>query len=402
MRHLLQSHLTLRIDRTAVTAELTHWRGDVTRYETEIAPDADPTAATLAAVSTTLDAAVRRRRLVRPLVTIALACDRVSSGVVRFDALPRSAADRHLVVAQRFCRDHKLDARSTVVAFSVYALPGGQIAVLADAAPRGLIDGLIGICAGHGVHCDLVCSDLSLATCGVRPSQLGVLGVFAEGGCTLLFFGRDGAPVGVATQARDAHTLVQRVSVRLARYAAQSGVDEAQLAFYASDPSGTAADAVATLTAAHQESGARLTRPGPARGAATHAANFSRDTRRLARSAAVAAVMLALCVSGATGWLAALARDSTERADAADVQVARIERAVADSRKTAADAPATGVFERLQERIAALNALDYGATPSVIASAQREITEAEMAASEPAGQLDTVRGWKKERTLVSS
>ncbi|MDO9384538.1 MAG: hypothetical protein Q7T86_16935 [Hyphomicrobiaceae bacterium] len=243
MMGMLQSSLKLRVGTVSVTAELRPWRGARVFHSTAL--QADDGNAVPAAVNEALQRVLQARRLANPRVSVSLGSALTRSGVMRFAALPRSAGDRALIVSQRFCRDYKLDGRSTVVAFSTYPQANGQHAVLADAAPRALIDGLIAAAASHGLHCDIISSDLSLALAGLprQPAAAGLLAVFPEEGCSLVFLDAHGAPVSVATLAQDDATLADRLAARIDRYAAQSGVAIDRMALHVRDHSGRQAAA---------------------------------------------------------------------------------------------------------------------------------------------------------------
>ncbi|MDO9384537.1 MAG: hypothetical protein Q7T86_16930 [Hyphomicrobiaceae bacterium] len=81
----------------------------------------------------------------------------------------------------------------------------------------------------------------------------------------------------------------------------------------------------------------------------------------------VAGIALASSLAAAATSLVLLqaAHDSATQVDLTERRVARLREAVAQAKTAAADAPAVEVFAALRDRITALNALDYGATPSV-------------------------------------
>lgn len=94
-------------------------------------------------------------------------------------------------------------------------------------------------------------------------------------------------------------------------------------------------------------------------------ANFSRDLRRAADLTA-AATAIAAAAALALSFFALVDRASlNQAADMAEARAQRLTKDIAAARVEAADAPAMGVFAALRDRVNALNALDYGATPPV-------------------------------------
>jgi hypothetical protein len=229
------TRLEVSIGATAVTA-CRNRSGAPVAEVTEPIADAGDVSAIVAAFSAALQRIWQTGRLASPRVRVELAAAHASSGVLRLPAVPAKSSDRALIVTQRFCRDYKLDARTTAVAFSVHPLSDGHYAILANAAPRALIDGLAHAAASHGRYCDEISSDLALAFVELpRPAAApGVLVVSAVDRCTLLFLDAAGAPVSVASLASNA-SLAERLNDRIDRYAAQCGVERAALVVHMRD-----------------------------------------------------------------------------------------------------------------------------------------------------------------------
>lgn len=190
--------------------------------------------------------------LVSPNVCVSVAGPEVRTGVIRFDALPRKAADRTLIVTQRFCRDHKLDAKSTAVAFSVHApAEGGLITVLACAMPRIMLDVLTSTVAAHGLYCDLITSDVSLALAGLDAKSTtgpGMLAITADHACTLLVLGAGAQPQSVVTLTEtDGGTLAARLVARLLRYVSHFNTEAAHFTCHLYDTTGVGASLAAAL-----------------------------------------------------------------------------------------------------------------------------------------------------------
>lgn len=224
------SRLDIRLGSTTVDARFHAGRGAVQMQREPI----DGEAADVA-LHALLGRLMRRPRFTSPHVCVSIAGPQVRAGVLRFDTLPRKSGDRALIVTQRFCREHKLDAKTTAVAFSVHR-PAKSVAatVLACALPRSLVDSVTATLATHNLYGDVITSELSLALAALQPRHTalpGVLTVVAEQGCTMLLMGAGGQPLSVArlTNGGDG-TLTARHVARVRRYAGQLGVEPASLA----------------------------------------------------------------------------------------------------------------------------------------------------------------------------
>jgi hypothetical protein len=94
-------------------------------------------------------------------------------------------------------------------------------------------------------------------------------------------------------------------------------------------------------------------------------ANFSRDTRRLVSVLAVAMSVASLAAAGTTLLLLQAANEYAALAETTALQVSRLENDASQARASAVNAPSRAVFDSLKDDIVALNALDYGAAPTV-------------------------------------
>jgi hypothetical protein len=224
MMRSLQSALDIRIEPGRVAGRLRTWRGGTTMH-----CSADVAETCEALFQDLLSRLLRRRTLAKPRVRICLAVPEVRSSVLRFDTLPRRQDDRRLVVTQRFCRDHKLDPRATVIAYSVGSSVKG-CSILADAMPKTMLHGLVSVLAGHGLHGDVIATEPSLALAGRgitgNPAP-SVLVIEQNHGTTLLLLAPGGHPISVSTLSAAADgALTPRLHARLARYAAVLGVPQ--------------------------------------------------------------------------------------------------------------------------------------------------------------------------------
>lgn len=218
---LTQQDVAIRVGPASVTADLSHGR-DVRRATVDVGGDPPATA-----LSTCLDCLFPGIPRTAPRVTLALSDALARSSVLRFDALPRRAADRQLIIAQRFCRDHKIDAKQTAIAFSVHATPG-TVRVLATAIPRDLVTAITATLSSHGLYADIIAADVALAHVSVphaRTSRSSVLAVTTETGATLLLRDATGTPLNIATlSGNEPGALADRLNARVDRYAHHLGV----------------------------------------------------------------------------------------------------------------------------------------------------------------------------------
>lgn len=242
--------IDIRIGPASVDAQVRTWNGTAATYHQPI--DEEGVAAGLGQV---LSQVRRKPGLVSPHVCVSVAGPEVRAGVIRFDALPRNAADRALIVTQRFCREHKLDAKATAVAFSVHApFKAAACTVLACAMPRTMLDALTSTFAAHGLYCDLITSDLSLALARLDARHTfgpGMLAIAADHGCTLLVLGAGAQPQSVVTltEAGDG-SLAARLVARLQRYVSHFDIEPARFACHLYATTDAGASLAAALRAA--------------------------------------------------------------------------------------------------------------------------------------------------------
>lgn len=95
------------------------------------------------------------------------------------------------------------------------------------------------------------------------------------------------------------------------------------------------------------------------------AANFSRDLRRTSATAAGVAGLAAATALAFSAIAFIESGSLKEAASFADARARRLAHDIAAARAEAVDAPEISVFAALRDRVEALNALDYGATPAV-------------------------------------
>lgn len=249
--------LQVRVSATAVTAELRQ----AGRRAMETTRRLEPGIAAADALSEQLGRLIRRGAFSLPAVEVALSPDIVRSTVLRFEALPRQHSDRGLIVTQRFCREHKLDAKATAVAFSVHPMPDRGAAVLASAIPHSDRVDLMAPFAAHGLYCDVVAPELSLAlsALGTAPATpAAVLAVVSERSCTMLLLGAGRTPLSVVSLTHGGTdgceteptvpALPARLKSRVERFAGHLGLPPTDVAVHVYDPLGCGlADALQDL-----------------------------------------------------------------------------------------------------------------------------------------------------------
>nr|WP_246741895.1 GspE/PulE family protein [Rhodomicrobium udaipurense] len=116
----------------------------------------DPSHTMRSALDEVLDAIVPGRRVTSPFVQVSLEGQRILSGIKRFTVLPKSPSDRRLVISQRFCRDHRLEAD----AFDVMGWPlaGGESIkkILCLAVEKKTLKTIREALAAKGLHADVI------------------------------------------------------------------------------------------------------------------------------------------------------------------------------------------------------------------------------------------------------
>lgn len=254
-------HLHARFDvRIASDGVRVRWqcaRGRVLTGDVAAGEDAGQSVDTVRdALNTALAQILKRRGMTRPHVRVAVATTAMRSGVLRFDELPRNRADCSLLVSQRFCREHKRDARDVAVAFSVHPRSDGRYHVLVDALPRMLIESIVATFAAHDLHCDVVTSDHALALAHITRGGVGEPGallVIGPVSATVLLLEAGGIPANVASLNVGAHepeALQVRLSARFTRYADHLRIAREELSLHVCNVSRSGSDQIAASLAA--------------------------------------------------------------------------------------------------------------------------------------------------------
>jgi hypothetical protein len=191
-----------------------------------------------ATISAVLSQILPRRRLASPYVRVGLSGSHVRTAIMLFAKLPKTAADRALLISQRFCREFRLDPASLrVLGSPLGSTKSGGEAVLCLAAPKTLLTEIETALATFGLYADVIAPDFML-----RFSETGAREVEAPGmvlmqdldGTTVLVWDAEGKVVHSAPVALVPDGEAQRrMAARVFRYARIVGHEGGAVAVYA-------------------------------------------------------------------------------------------------------------------------------------------------------------------------
>jgi hypothetical protein len=194
------------------------------------------------ALSAVLDKILPQRRLMAPTVSVGLADSQLRTAVVIYPKLPKTQQDRALVIAQRFCRDHRLDPASFAVLGSALGrAKGGGEAVLCVAVPQALLAQISAPLAAKGLHPDVIAPDSMLSFAEIDTREIespGILLMQRPDSSTILVWDQQRTIVHIAAIAsgpEEAHA-GRRTASRIYRYARIVGAEDTYVAFYADGP----------------------------------------------------------------------------------------------------------------------------------------------------------------------
>jgi hypothetical protein len=181
--------------------------------------------------------------LTSPFVRVSLAGSHVMAAILPFVKLPASAADRGLVITQRFCREHRLEPSSiAVIGCPQRNSKNVSPNILCLAADRRLLGEIKSALTGRGLYPDVIGPEylLSLAEAAGNELEMPAIAVFEQSGCnTILVWDKQGTIIHVATvgTAGEKDLEVQRrMAARIKRYAQIVAAQGAPLAVYIDSP----------------------------------------------------------------------------------------------------------------------------------------------------------------------
>jgi hypothetical protein len=191
------------------------------------------------AIDSVLGSILPERMLTSPFVRIALGGPHIMPAVLPFVTLPRPAADRNLIIFQRFCREHRLEPQSVaVIGCPLGNGKSGNGKVLCLAVERNTLNDIKSALAGRGLHPDVI-APAYLLRC--QESGRGALEGPAvalleeRGAVAILVWDEHGTIVHIAAMAlsgKDAIGTGQRITARIRRYALVAGAEGASATVY--------------------------------------------------------------------------------------------------------------------------------------------------------------------------
>lgn len=125
-------------------------------------------------------------RLAAPDVRVAIADPYLRSALMKFARLPKSGADRALLIGERFSREHRLEKAAFEVAASPVEISEEQQSLLCCAVPRRLIGFIRQQLAAHNLYADIIAPELHY---GLQGPASGGAGGKASGGVRALLGG---------------------------------------------------------------------------------------------------------------------------------------------------------------------------------------------------------------------
>jgi hypothetical protein len=180
------------------------------------------------------------RRLSVPRVSIGLAANYVQAAIVHFQAMPKAAKDRELLISQRFCRECRLDPSAVMVRGATLAKSaGGGETVLCCAVSRALASEIARAAGAHCVHADIVAPDYLLGFAEADNGGLSAPGMVLlqwAGAGAVLVWDKEQTLVHASMLAaeEDQAEAGRRAVARVKRYSAALGPEGAPFAVYAS------------------------------------------------------------------------------------------------------------------------------------------------------------------------
>jgi hypothetical protein len=174
------------------------------------------------AIDAVLRAVLPKRHFTSPYVRVSLAGCHVMAAILSFVTLPKSAADRSLLISQRFCREHRLQPSAvTVIGCQLGNSKAKEEKILCLAVERGILDEIESALAGRGLHSDCISPDYLLRFEELNSYDLqkpGIALLDEDDSSTILVWDKQGIIVHIAG-AGSTPPARQRAGARIRRYA---------------------------------------------------------------------------------------------------------------------------------------------------------------------------------------
>jgi hypothetical protein len=196
------------------------------------------------AVDAVLAAILPPRRLTSPFVCVTLEGSLIMAAILPFAKLPKTEEDRRLVISQRFCREHRLEAGKFEVVGS--PLHGPKTAspktesgrILCLAVEQDVLRQIESALGGRGLYADIITPEYLQKFGQINGGELEKPGISlfeGNGFRTILVWDGEGAIAHIATVRRPARQDLEgqrRMAVRIKRYAQIVSRQDAPVALY--------------------------------------------------------------------------------------------------------------------------------------------------------------------------
>ncbi len=212
------------------------------------------------ALSAVLGRILPRRAVTAPYVSVGLASSYMQAVIMGFAKLPKSGKDRSLLIAQRFCREFRIDSASVTVLGSPLgpAKAGGE-AVLCVALPEAVLAEIKAPLTERGLYASEISPDYMLRFAAADTRKLEAPGMALmqySGGGTILVWDKQRMIVHVSSYKLGQEEAERRIGLRIVRYAGVVRADARAVAVYIDGP---VSDMLSELGASRQ-SGLKLLR----------------------------------------------------------------------------------------------------------------------------------------------
>ena len=179
-----------------------------------------------AAIEGVLAAILPTRRLTSPFVCVTLEGPLIMAAILPFTKLPKAQGDRRLIISQRFCREHRLEAgKVEVIARPLDRTLSEKGRILCLAMERDILLQIRNALEKRGLHADIITPEF-LQKCehvSIPALEKPAIALFEEHGFrTILVWDGDGTIAHIATVPRPSRQDLEgqrRMATRIRRYA---------------------------------------------------------------------------------------------------------------------------------------------------------------------------------------